>query len=178
MASIILWLDRFRFPVTIVLVAAILGGSGILVVRSLELRDVIAARTPAVSADQLTLEELQRQQAELVAELTKLKTEIPRADVSPSAQESSQSNGTVAGERSASADVQPLSQPSTGQLVHLNSANQGILETLPGIGASKAQAIIDYRSAHGPFQSIDELDHVKGIGATTLAKLRPYLTLD
>lgn len=178
MASISRWLERWRFPVTIVLVAAILGGSGILVVRSLELRDVIAARTPAVSADQLTLEELQRQQAELVAELTKLKTEMPLVDVSPGETESSQSNGTVAGERSASVDAQPTSQSSTGQLVHLNSANQRILETLPGIGASKAQAIIDYRSAHGPFQSIDELDNVKGIGPATVAKLKPHLTLD
>jgi competence protein ComEA len=177
MESITPWLDRFQFPLTIVLVAAILGGSGILVVRSLELRDVVAARTQPASADQLTLEELQRQQAELTAQLNELKTNS-RSETGSDSAVPSPPTGVAAGERSPATAVTPPSTPSASELVHLNSASQAALETLPGIGTSKAQAILDYRTAHGGFKSIDELDNVKGIGEATLAKLKPHLTLD
>lgn len=60
--------------------------------------------------------------------------------------------------------------------VDVNSADAGALETLPGIGPSKAQAIIAYRTANGPFKSIDDLDKVDGIGPSTLANLRDQVS--
>jgi competence protein ComEA len=59
-----------------------------------------------------------------------------------------------------------------GGLVNLNSATAAELDSLPGIGPSKAQAIIDNR----PFATVDELDSVPGIGASTLEQLRPLVT--
>jgi competence protein ComEA len=56
--------------------------------------------------------------------------------------------------------------------VDINSAGASELEKLPGIGPSKAAAIIEYRNQHGPFKSVDELDNVPGIGPSTLANLR------
>ena len=61
--------------------------------------------------------------------------------------------------------------------VSLNQATVGELETLPGIGPSKAAAIIKYREEVGAFQSIDELTNVSGIGEKTLEKLRDSLDL-
>ena len=61
--------------------------------------------------------------------------------------------------------------------VSLNQATTGELETLPGIGPSKAAAIIKYREEVGTFQSIDELTNVSGIGEKTLEKLRDSLDL-
>jgi len=61
--------------------------------------------------------------------------------------------------------------------VDINSAGQSELETLPGIGPSKAAAIIDFRSQNGPFASVDALDDVPGIGPATLANLRSQVTL-
>lgn len=61
--------------------------------------------------------------------------------------------------------------------VSLNQATTGDLETLPGIGPSKAAAIIKYREEVGAFQSIDELTNVSGIGEKTLEKLRDSLEL-
>ena len=43
------------------------------------------------------------------------------------------------------------------------------LRRLPGIGEKRAQDIVDYREAHGPFQSVDELDNVSGIGPGTVS---------
>ena len=61
--------------------------------------------------------------------------------------------------------------------VNINTASKRQLEALPGIGEVLAQRIIDYRSANGPFSSVDELVKVKGIGEKTLAKLKPYATV-
>lgn len=61
--------------------------------------------------------------------------------------------------------------------VDINTADASTLETLPGIGASKAAAIIQYRTDHGPFKSVDELDNVSGIGPSTLANLRDLVTV-
>jgi competence protein ComEA len=61
------------------------------------------------------------------------------------------------------------------QLVDLNTASIADLDTLPGIGPATAQAIIDYRSQHGRFRSVDELLNVRGIGQTKLDELRPLV---
>ena len=60
-----------------------------------------------------------------------------------------------------------------GGLVNLNTATVAELETLPGIGATRAQAIIDNR----PFQTVEDLDRVPGIGDATMARLRPLVTV-
>ena len=61
--------------------------------------------------------------------------------------------------------------------VNINTASARELEALPGIGEVIARRIIDYRNAHGPFQSVDELINVKGIGEKKLAELKPYATV-
>lgn len=61
--------------------------------------------------------------------------------------------------------------------VNINTASKKELDALPGIGEVLAQRIIDYRSANGPFSTVDDLTKVKGIGAKTLEKLKPYATV-
>lgn len=56
--------------------------------------------------------------------------------------------------------------------VDLNTASIAQLDTLPGIGPATAQAIIDYRSQHGRFRSVDDLLNVRGIGPAKLDELR------
>ena len=56
--------------------------------------------------------------------------------------------------------------------VNINTADVKTLETLPGVGASKAQAIVDYRTAHGNFKSIDDLKNVKGIGDKIIEQIK------
>lgn len=61
--------------------------------------------------------------------------------------------------------------------VNINTANVSELQTLPGIGPSKAEAIAKYRSENGAFTSIEQLDAVPGIGPATMANLRPLVVL-
>lgn len=57
----------------------------------------------------------------------------------------------------------------------LNTATLEQLETLDGVGPATAQKIVDYRTAHNGFGSVDELDQVPGIGPKRLAALRSHL---
>jgi competence protein ComEA len=61
--------------------------------------------------------------------------------------------------------------------ININTATKDELVALPGIGPSKAQAILDYRKAHGPFKTVEELKEVKGIGAKRFEKLKPDLAV-
>jgi len=62
-------------------------------------------------------------------------------------------------------------------LVNINQADASLLETLPGIGPSFAQKIIDYRQANQGFKSVEELMAVPGIGKKTYDRLRDEVTV-
>jgi competence protein ComEA len=62
-------------------------------------------------------------------------------------------------------------------LVNLNTATEAELDTLPEVGPVTAASILDWRSQHGGFTSVDELLEVDGIGEVTLGKLAPYVTV-
>lgn len=64
-----------------------------------------------------------------------------------------------------------------GALVSLNSADLATLDGLPGVGPVLAQRILDWRSEHGRFTSVDELGEVSGIGDKLMSQLRPRVTL-
>lgn len=65
----------------------------------------------------------------------------------------------------------PATQGSSRDLININTASATELETLPGIGPSKAAAII----ANRPYSTVDDLERVPGIGARTLEQLRPLV---
>jgi competence protein ComEA len=74
------------------------------------------------------------------------------------------------------ADAVDNSASSSGaQPIDLNTASIADLDTLPGIGPATAQAIVDYRSQHGRFRSVDDLLNVRGIGPAKLEELRPLV---
>jgi competence protein ComEA len=55
--------------------------------------------------------------------------------------------------------------PITPMTVNINTADAATLAAaLDGVGAARAKAIVEYREAHGPFRSVDDLAQVKGIG--------------
>lgn len=79
------------------------------------------------------------------------------------------------------AATQIVSMPATSGessgKVNINSADEAALTTLPGIGPSKAQAIIAYREDTGAFKSIEDLKNVSGIGDKTFEKLKELIDI-
>lgn len=64
------------------------------------------------------------------------------------------------------------------QRLNINTATaEQMAAALSGIGPVKAQAIVSYRDAQGPFDAVDALVEVKGIGPKTLGRLRPLITV-
>jgi competence protein ComEA len=61
--------------------------------------------------------------------------------------------------------------------VNLNTASHDELLAVPGIGPTKAQAIVEHRKANGPFASVDDLKQVKGFRGKLVERLRPELTV-
>jgi len=75
--------------------------------------------------------------------------------------------------------IQPLA-PGVGPgpgLVDLNSADVASLDSLPGIGPSRARAIVRYREANGPFHAVQELARVSGFGPAALGRLQGRVTV-
>lgn len=61
--------------------------------------------------------------------------------------------------------------------IDLNIASIEELQTLPGVGISKAKAIIAYRKDVGPFLEVAQITEVKGIGEKMLSKLQGYVVV-
>ena len=69
----------------------------------------------------------------------------------------------------------PDGSDGASESLDLNTATLDQLDALPGIGPATAQAIIRYREEHGPFASVDDLRHVRGVWASKLDALRPLV---
>ena len=69
-----------------------------------------------------------------------------------------------------SADISP-------QKININTAEAWLLEALPGIGSTKAQAIVNYREQNGPFKNIGELMKVEGISQSLYEQIKDLVTV-
>lgn len=63
-------------------------------------------------------------------------------------------------------------------LININTANQHELQKIPRIGPATAQKIIDFRLTNGAFTNVEQLTEVKGIGKSTLERIRPHVTVN
>lgn len=73
-------------------------------------------------------------------------------------------------------DTEPAENATPGK-VNINTAGIRELTLLPGIGNTKAEAIIEFREAFGKFTSIEDLVYVNGFSFTMIEQLRPYITV-
>ena len=81
--------------------------------------------------------------------------------------------GQGAGAGSGSQGAPGSTGGATGGLVDLNTADAAALDSLPGVGPVLSQRILDWRTQHGRFSSVDELNEVSGIGDKLMAQLGP-----
>lgn len=89
--------------------------------------------------------------------------------------QSSVQKGGLTGPDSSSRSTAPA--PTPDDPVDLNDASTEALQALDGIGPALSDRIVEYRSTQRPFQRVEELQRVRGIGPKTLAELRPLVTV-
>ncbi len=129
-----------------------------------------ASRTTLSPEALAALASIQKENDALVSQLTGLKNELAAINEKAAAAPTADAGSAAAGRTSASAVKQ------SGK-INLKTATQAQLETLPGIGPSKAQAIVAYQKSPG-FKAVKDLMNVKGIGEKTYAKLAPFVTVE
>ena len=71
----------------------------------------------------------------------------------------------------------PAAKASASGPLNLNTATVSQLETLPGIGKSTAERILEYREKSGGFKKAEDLMNVRGIGEKSFLKLKPLVTV-
>ncbi|MCQ2446368.1 MAG: helix-hairpin-helix domain-containing protein [Clostridia bacterium] len=78
--------------------------------------------------------------------------------------------------KAAAVRIASSSPETTGEELWINRADKDALLSLPGIGGVLAERILDYRTAHGSFTSLDELKLIEGIGEKTMESIENYLS--
>lgn len=94
----------------------------------------------------------------------------PRA---PSASEPEPAQATAIAEPA----YPPVPKLEAGMTLDINTATAEQLQLLPGIGPSRAAAIVEDRASKGPFRTVEDLARVSGIGPVTVENVRPYVRI-
>lgn len=96
----------------------------------------------------------------------------PAQTISPSPS-SSNSSGSSA----STPTTTPSQTPEQSAKININTADKTELDKITGVGPVIAQRIIDYRQTNGPFQKIEDLKNVKGIGDVNFEKMKNEITI-
>lgn len=75
-------------------------------------------------------------------------------------------------------EVDSDDEPSDAFPININTADEALLELLPGIGPAYAQRIIEFREQYGPFTEVNQLEEIRGIGPQTMQKLRANIIVE
>jgi len=80
-----------------------------------------------------------------------------------------------AGLRASAAPGDETASPPAPAQIDINSAGEEALRKIPGVGDALAKRIVDFRKQHGPFERVEDLMKIRGIGEKSFEKMRPYV---
>lgn len=132
--------------------------------RIIDVIELAGGYTP--EADSKGINHAQKLQDEMVIYIPKLGEVIENTETDSFVTFTNSRNGGSNGNNSSSQNQ-----------ININLATESELTTLPGIGPSKALAIISYREENGRFQSVEDLKNVSGIGEKTFEKLKEFIVV-
>ena len=154
-------IEKYRFVIGGGLLVLILVGSGILLYRENSSKPDYESR---------------------ISDLENKIDELETAKQTPSVTEQKPVENTLVAQEqapvaSATTETAKQSSPKISGKINLNTAGASQLDSLPGIGTTYAQRIIDYRTANGSFKTIEEIKNVKGIGDKTFEKFKDQISI-
>jgi len=170
-------MNRFRIPIVLVLLVVIIVGGVMLILRqnTSSCPVEIILPTPSEEIEVYISGEVQSPGVYLLNESARVDDAIEAAGgFTPEADHSAIN---LAGVLRDGEQVHIYRIGESSALININTADAWLLEALPGIGPSTAEAIIEHRIANGLFKSIDGLKEVKGIGDSTLEKIADKITV-
>ena len=84
---------------------------------------------------------------------------------------------TASAQEAARPPAKATPSASSGAPINLNTATVAQLETLPGVGKSTAERILEYRQKNGGFKKVEDLMNVRGVGEKSFLKMKPLITV-
>ncbi|MCL5074161.1 MAG: ComEA family DNA-binding protein [Chloroflexi bacterium] len=184
-----LWLERYRGPLTLALVAILLISAGVWFIRrptpvaieiatptkgplSKEIKVYVtgAVKEPGV----YVLRENERIEDALIAAggVTE-EADLAKINLAAKLRDELHIHVPKVAETSPSASA----GAGAAALLDINTATAAELDTLPGIGPVTSQRIVGYRQQHGPFKSIDDLRSAKLVNEATFTKIKDLITV-
>lgn len=169
-------IEKYRFFIGGALLVLILIGSGVLLWRENYTKKNSESKVVELESK---INDLENKYKEYQVSGIKYQAEGQASEQSaaPQGQIAGASSQNTAGQNADNSKQATAKQPVSG-MVNINTATLAQLDTLVGIGPVYAQRIIDYRSSHGGFKSIDEIKNVKGIGDKTFDKFKDKITMN
>lgn len=173
------FIEKYRLYIGGGLLLLILIGSGLLLYRENYLKPSLELRIKNLEIKINQLESEQKISNSKSISTRQSEGEMGISNQNPNEQSSNVQTEQVAGADSQNTDnsKQMTAKQSVTGKININTASATELDTLAGVGPVTAKNIIDYRTQHGSFKTIDELDKVKGIGKKTIDKFRDKVSL-
>jgi len=171
------WLERYRKPVIGLLVVIALAGGVVLLYRQLTLvhPEEIVILPPSTKITVYVEGEVADPGVYALSDGDLVGDAVEAAGGFTSAADRSSVN--LAGMLRDGEQVHIYKLGEAPQRININTAEAWLLEALPGIGEALAQKIIGYRTVNGPFQQVEDLMNVDGIGLSVFDKVKDKITV-
>ncbi len=166
-------IERYRWYIGGVLLFLVIISGGYLLWRE-------HGREAANKHQIISVEELDTRVQSMEAKTRQLEEKITSLDSKQSTGETtsvSAEQGVVAGASTQAPASSSSKQPTLSGKINLNTATGAELNSLPGIGDAYTARIIEYRTSHGGFKSIEEIKNINGIGDKTFEKFKDKISI-